>query len=136
MLFISPQKLFSFSRYLSFCLDFSVMYRNGLIKKIRVISNFMTSQPGQQTIIIHTSPNISRSKSNQTLKFAQLIECNMRNIFLEKSYTKCGGETSPRPFSEKLKLIISLNQQSSDSLFDVIYSLFLLYARLRAIEIY
>ena len=25
-LFISPQKLFSFSRYLSFCLDFLVMY--------------------------------------------------------------------------------------------------------------
>ena len=46
MLFISPQKLFSFSRYLSFCLDFLVMYRNGLIKKIRLISNFMTSQPG------------------------------------------------------------------------------------------
>ena len=40
-----PQKLFSFSRYLSFCLHFLVMYRNGLIKKIRLISNFMTSQP-------------------------------------------------------------------------------------------
>ena len=30
---ISPQKLFSFTRYLSFCLDFLVMYQNGLIKK-------------------------------------------------------------------------------------------------------
>ena len=46
MLFISPQKLFSFSRYLSFSLDFLVMYWNGLIKKIRLISNFMASQPG------------------------------------------------------------------------------------------
>ena len=36
MLFISPQKLFSFSRYLSFCLEFLVMYRKGLIKKIKV----------------------------------------------------------------------------------------------------
>ena len=44
------------------------------------------------------------------MKFGQLIECNMRNIFLEKSYTKCGGETSPIPFSEKLKLSISLTQ--------------------------
>ena len=44
------------------------------------------------------------------MKFGQLIECNMRNIFIEKSYTKCGGETSPRPFSEKLKLAISLDQ--------------------------
>ena len=63
----------------------------------------MTSQPDQQTIVIHMSPNISRSKGNQTVKFGQLIECNMRNIFLEKSCTKCGGETSPRRFSEKLK---------------------------------
>ena len=39
-------------------------------------------------------PNISRSKNNQTMKFGQLIECNMRNVFLEKSCTKCGGETS------------------------------------------
>ena len=44
------------------------------------------------------------------MKFGQLIECNMRNIFLEKSFTKCGGETSPRPLSEKLKLSISLDQ--------------------------
>ena len=43
------------------------------------------------------------------MKFGQLIECSMRNIFLEKSYTKCGGETSPRPFSKKLKLTISLD---------------------------
>ena len=86
------------------------MYPNGLIKKIRLISNFMTSQPGQQTILIHILPNISRSKGNQTMKFGQLIEYNMRNIFLEKSFTKCGGETSPRLFSEKLKLSISLDQ--------------------------
>ena len=86
------------------------MYRNGLIKKVRLISNFMTSQPGKQTIIIHILSNIWRSKGNKTMKFGQLIECNTRNIFLEKSFTKCDGETSPRPFSEKLKLIISLDQ--------------------------
>ena len=55
-------------------------------------------------------PNISRSKGDQTMKFGQLIEYNMRNIFLEKSYTKYDGETSSRPFSEKLKLTISLDQ--------------------------
>ena len=44
------------------------------------------------------------------MKPGQLIEYNLRNIFLEKSYTKCGGETSSRPFSEKLKLSISLDQ--------------------------
>ena len=42
------------------------------------------------------------------MKFGHLIECNMRSISLEKSYTKCGGETSPRPFSGKLKLSIPL----------------------------
>ena len=36
----------------------------------------------------------------------------MRNIFLEKSYIKCGGETILRSFSKKSKLSISLDQQS------------------------
>ena len=34
----------------------------------------------------------------------------MKNISLEKSYTKFGEETIPRSFSEKLKLKISLDQ--------------------------
>ena len=34
----------------------------------------------------------------------------MRNIFLQKWYTKCDVETSPRTFSEKWKLSISLDQ--------------------------
>ena len=34
----------------------------------------MMSQPGQQTIVIHILPNISQNKSNQTMKFGQLIE--------------------------------------------------------------
>ena len=61
----------------------------------------MTSQPGKQTISIHILPNISRSKGNQTIKFVQLIKYNMGKIFLENSYTKCGGETIPRSFSKK-----------------------------------
>ena len=32
-------------------------------------------------------------KGNQTMKYGQLKEYNMRNIFLEKSYTKCSSET-------------------------------------------
>ena len=53
--------------------------------------------------------NNSRSKSNQTVKFGQLINYNMRNIFLEKLYTKCGRETIPKPISRNLKLNISLD---------------------------
>ena len=41
-----------------------------------------------------------RSKGTQTMKFGQLLEYNMRNIFLEKSYRKCGEETIPRAFSK------------------------------------
>ena len=55
-------------------------------------------------------PIISRIKGNHKMKLGQLTEFNMRNIFLQKSYAKCGGEASPRPFSEKLKLSISLDQ--------------------------
>ena len=65
------------------------------------------------------------------MKFSQLIEYKMRNIFLENLYIKCGRETSSSPFSEKLKLSISLEQQSN-----ILYSLFLLYGKLRAIDIY
>ena len=70
----------------------------------------MTSQPGNQGIAIHTLPNISRSKGNQTMKFGQLKEYNITSIFVEKSYTNCGGETIPRLFSKKSKLSISLDQ--------------------------
>ena len=42
------------------------------------------------------------------MKFGQLIGNNMGNIFLEKSYTKCGGETIPRPFSIWLYCMVSL----------------------------
>ena len=82
-----------------------------LIEKIRLISNFMMSQPGWQIILIHIFPNISRSKGNPAMNFGQLIECNIRNISLEKSYTKCRRETSPKSFAEKLELSISLDQQ-------------------------
>ena len=57
------------------------MNENALLRKMRLNSKFMTSQPG-----------------SQTMKFRQLIEYNMRNIFLEKSYAKCDGELFPDPF--------------------------------------
>ena len=69
----------------------------------------------QQIIVISILPNISRRKSNQTMKVTQRIEYNKRNSFLERSYTKCDGEASPRPFHEKSKLSISLDQQSAMS---------------------
>ena len=44
------------------------------------------------------------------MKFRQLIEYKMRNIFVEKSYTKRAGDTIPRPLSKKSKFGISLDQ--------------------------
>ena len=46
------------------------------------------------------------------MKFVQLINQSMRNLLVEKSYIKCGEETSPRQFSKKSKLSLSLGQQS------------------------
>ena len=48
----------------------------------------MTAPTGKQIIIIHTFPNISRSKDDRTMKFGQFMEYNMRNIFLGKSFIK------------------------------------------------
>ena len=50
-----------------------VCRKNGLIRKIRLISKFLTSQPGKQAITIHILPIISRSKGNRTEKFSQII---------------------------------------------------------------
>ena len=75
-------------------------------------------------ITIHILPNISRSKGNQTMTFGQLIEYNMRNIFQDKSYTKCVRAASPRPFNKESKFSISLDQQS-----EILYTLFLLYVQ-------
>ena len=71
-----------------------------------------------------TNINISRSKGNQTMKFDQLIEYNMRNILLKKSYPKYDEEAIPRFFFKKSKLSIFLDQQAEMS-----YSLFLFYVQ-------
>ena len=46
------------------------------------------------------------------MKFVQLIEYSIKNIFFEKSSIKCGGETSSRLLFGKLKLSVSLDQWS------------------------
>ena len=68
----------------------------------------MTLQSGKKTILIHSLPNILRSKRNQMMKFDPLIEYKMRNILLEKTYIKYVWETSDRLFSKETKLTISL----------------------------
>ena len=110
MLSNSPQKLFSFSRYLTFLFWLFGHVAKRLDQKDKVNLKFCDVTAWLTKVVIHISLNILKNKGNQTMKFGQLIKYNMRNIFLEKSYRECGGETGPRPFSEKLKLIISLDQ--------------------------
>ena len=66
----------------------------------------MTSQIAKQILTIQILLNISRSKGNQSMKFGLLIEYNMRNNFLEKSYTKCDRGANPRPFYKNNRLFL------------------------------
>ena len=54
-----------------------------MFKRLRLILKFGTSENGKQIITIHVLPSISRSKENQIIKFGQLMEYIMRNIFLQ-----------------------------------------------------
>ena len=66
--FKNDQKCFLFqlkSSFLSqdikvFALIFWSRIKKAWLKRLRSISNFMMSQPGQQTVLIHILPNISR----------------------------------------------------------------------------
>ena len=54
--------------------NFLFIQKNGLIRKIRLISKCMTSQLVQQTVAIHILCNISQTKSNQAVEFGKVIE--------------------------------------------------------------
>ena len=74
------------------------------MRKLRLISKLMTSQPGKQTIATYILPNISRSKDNQTMKFGKLIKYNMRNIFLEKHTQNVVEKLFLDPGKSKLRI--------------------------------
>ena len=57
-----------------------------------------------QIIRIHILPNISISKDHQAMKFCQLTECSMINIFLQKPDTKIVEKLIPDPFL-KIKIL-------------------------------
>ena len=80
-------KVLLFSRYFVFVTTFLSCRRNSLIRKIRLTSKLLTSQPGLQTIPIHILPNTSQSKGNQTMKLDQLIE-HTKTMFFFKNYSE------------------------------------------------
>ena len=81
-------KAFFVLKLFNVCLDFLELHKKGSIRKIGLISKFITSEHGKQTIAIHILPDIARSKSNQVTKSGQLIEYNKVNISLQKSCRK------------------------------------------------
>ena len=72
--------------------------KNGLIRKIRLTSKFMTSQPGSQTVAIHILSGISQSKGNQAMNFGQLIEYKKKNICLQNYAENEPGRLVPDLF--------------------------------------
>ena len=66
----------------------SLIRKKRLDKRNRFNFKIFDVSLGKKTITIHTLPNISRKESNQTIKFGQSIQYNMRNIFLQKSCRK------------------------------------------------
>ena len=77
-----------------------------------IVNGFQpVKQPGKHIVAIHILSNISRSKGH--ILFGQLIQYNMRNIFLKKSYRKCGGEAISRPFSKKSTFYRAYSNQMS-----------------------
>ena len=71
-----------------FCPDFFGHEGKRLDMKVKVSFKLMTSETRKQIITIHMLPKISRSIGNLIMKFDQLIEFNVRNIFIEKSSKK------------------------------------------------
>ena len=78
-----------------------------MIRKLRQISKFMTSQTRTQTIIFILFLDISKSKSNQTMKFSQLIEYDI-NIFLQIHAKNEVGRLFPDLFLFFLQVLYEL----------------------------
>ena len=112
-------KALFFLKIFKFFLWLSDHVQNSLIRKIMLISKFVTSQTGKQTIAIHILSNISRSKSDQTMKFGQLIEYNMKHFswkIMHKIWWK--------KYSQTLFQKIKIEHISELIVYKVLYSLF------------
>ena len=83
MLFISSKNLFSFLRYLNFSPDFFDHVEKQLDKKAKInfkmsdVTNWITN------ITIHILSDFSKSNGNQIIRFGQLMEYNVSNVFFK-----------------------------------------------------
>ena len=101
---------------------------NSLIRKLRLISKVTKWKRNNYNTHIAQYLKKSIKQGNQTMKPGQLIEHNMKNIFFEKSYTKCDEETNSRP---SYKFSISLDQQP-----EILHSLFFYRSKSRFTKTY
>ena len=69
----------------------------GLSMKLS-FSKSMTPGTEQKVITIRMLYIIPKSKCKETMKFGQLIGCNMSIVVFDKLCKKCGIEPSLRPF--------------------------------------
>ena len=81
---IHIKNVFLLLRYFNFCSDF-FGYVGQRVDKKSEVNIKINDAINWETITIHILPNILRSKGNYTMKFGQLIEYNVKNIFLQKS---------------------------------------------------
>ena len=77
--------------YLHFCLEILVVYKNSLIKMLRLISEFLTSQTGQQIAIQlqleYTYCPVSQEVKSQPDNELRSVNITSEIIFL-KNYTQ------------------------------------------------
>ena len=95
MLFISPLKLFLFSRFLPWL--FVHVEKTAWLEKDQVnfktydVITWLTSNN------IHILHIISQSKANKTMEFVQLLAHNRKNNFIQELWRKWSREISSRP---------------------------------------
>ena len=94
VLFILSKKLFSFLWHSNTFSDFFGSAEKRLDQKDEVNFKIYDLINYETNTSVYVLPSISKSKDNQTIKFGQLVEYDLRNIFLKKSCKKWGKKIS------------------------------------------
>ena len=91
---------------------------------VKVLVDFKVYGVINWITINHNTPstNISISKgNNQAMKFGQLINYSVRNVFLQRSCRKCGREASYRPFFVFWKALYKIKASSLHLSFNIFW---------------
>ena len=73
----------------------------------------MISSNGKQIITKRILSNISRRISNQSMKFGQLLEYNMRNTFLKYHAENKAGRLVPDLFAFQINFVLGKSKKSA-----------------------